>query len=350
MFSKAKHSIRNIFFAGLLVTLPLAITIFFLRFLFIRIDAILGPAINELLVKTGLVQNVTLLIPGIGLVALLLIIFVVGLLTRNIIGGTFVKLYEGVLVKIPIFKNIYVGAKQVLETFGNSLDTSFNKVIMIEYPRQGIYALAFVTSESKGEVKKVVDKEMVNVFLPTTPNPTSGFFLLIPKAEITELEMTVEEGIKMIISGGLVTPLEHGEIQKLVKGWDGTERRYVKGDRRRNRKFQNKILKMPVSHDDMYRMGNGHDGVVKVVADIKMGKVAAGAKWHSEARDILVAEGSRPDDCWGAKFNVETGTIVFESQINKGRPETGNLSEIGDERIKEEMRQLIKKYFPDLPA
>ncbi|MDH5542545.1 MAG: DUF502 domain-containing protein [Nitrospinota bacterium] len=350
MFSKAKHSIRNIFFAGLLVTLPLAITIFFLRFLFIRIDAILGPAINELLVKTGLIQHTVFLIPGIGLVALIIIIFVVGLLTKNIIGSTFVKLYEGVLVKIPIFKNIYVGAKQVLETFGNSLGSSFNKVVMIEYPREGIYALAFITGESKGEVKTVVDKEMVNVFLPTTPNPTSGFFLLIPKTQITELEMTVEEGIKMIISGGLVTPPDPGLAKKPVTGWDGHERRVNSRERRRNRLFTNKILKAPVSLQEMTSMSFGHEGIIKIVADIKTRKVAAGAKWHSESRDILVADGSRAEDCWGAKINVEDGTIAYESQINKGRPGAGNLSEIVDQKIREEVSQLARQYFPELPA
>ncbi len=206
-FSKESVSeLKKVFFAGILVSLPLAFTLFLLKFLFVYIDNLLSPLFTEILIGMGYPIDSSFRIPGLGIVGIITIIFLIGLFTRNIIGKTFIRLYEAVLIRIPILKNIYVGAKQVIETFGNSMGGSFNKVVMIEYPRKDVYALAFITSEAKGEVVRQTGQEMVNVFLPTTPNPTSGFFLLIPKEEIIELEMSVEDGVKMIISGGLVTP------------------------------------------------------------------------------------------------------------------------------------------------
>jgi len=211
-FSKESVSeLKKVFFAGILVSLPLAFTLFLLKFLFVYIDNLLSPLFTEILIGMGYTIDSSFRIPGLGIVGIIVVIFLIGLFTRNIIGKTFIRLYEAVLVRIPILKNIYVGAKQVIETFGNSMGGSFNKVVMIEYPRKDVYALAFITSEAKGEVVRHAGQEMVNVFLPTTPNPTSGFFLLIPKEEIIELEMSVEDGVKMIISGGLVTPPDSAE-------------------------------------------------------------------------------------------------------------------------------------------
>jgi len=211
-FSKESVSeLKKVFFAGILVSLPLAFTLFLLKFLFVYIDNLLSPLFTEILIGMGYTIDSSFRIPGLGIIGIIIVIFLIGLFTRNIIGKTFIRLYEAVLVRIPILKNIYVGAKQVIETFGNSMGGSFNKVIMIEYPRKDVYALAFITSQAKGEVVRQTGQEMVNVFLPTTPNPTSGFFLLVPKEEIIELEMSVEDGVKMIISGGLVTPPDSAE-------------------------------------------------------------------------------------------------------------------------------------------
>jgi uncharacterized membrane protein len=211
-FSKESVSeLKKVFFAGILVSLPLAFTLFLLKFLFVYIDNLLSPLFTEILIGMGYTIDSSFRIPGLGIVGIIVVIFLIGLFTRNIIGKTFIRFYEAVLVRIPILKNIYVGAKQVIETFGNSMGGSFNKVVMIEYPRKNVYALAFITSQAKGEVVRHAGQEMVNVFLPTTPNPTSGFFLLVPKEEIIELEMSVEDGVKMIISGGLVTPPDSAE-------------------------------------------------------------------------------------------------------------------------------------------
>lgn len=203
-----RGKIRKIFFAGVLVTLPLALTIFLLQFFFVVLDAQLGPAVTKLLIQLHVPIDQDYIIPGLGLVTLVAIIFLAGLFTRNIIGQKLVDFGEGILVKIPVFKNIYVGAKQVIETFGRSRGGAFRRVAMIEYPRRGIYSLAFVTNEKQGAIEKQFDREMVSVFLPTTPNPTSGYFLMLPREDVVELDMSVEDGIKMVISGGLVIPPE----------------------------------------------------------------------------------------------------------------------------------------------
>lgn len=206
MSGKPRSSLKSIFFAGLVVTLPLAFTIFVFHFIFVNLDQFLGPLVTKLLIKLRAPITSDFRVPGLGLFTTFVIIFLVGLFTRNIAGRRLVRLGEAILVKIPVFKNIYVGAKQVIETISASSSRAFSKVVLVEYPRQGIYALAFITGESRGEVGEKMEKEMINVFLPTTPNPTSGFFLLVPKDEIIELDMSVEDGVKMLISAGLVVP------------------------------------------------------------------------------------------------------------------------------------------------
>lgn len=208
MLVKIRSKLKKIFFAGILVTLPLALTIFLLQFFFVRLDDQLGPVVTKLLLQLNVPIEPDFRLPGLGLVTIIVIIFLAGLFTRNIIGRKLVDFGEGLLVKIPVFKNIYVGAKQVIETFGASRAGAFRRVVMIEYPRTGVYSLAFVTNERQGEIEKRINRDMVSVFLPTTPNPTSGYFLMLPKEEVVELEMSVEDGIKMVISGGLVTPPE----------------------------------------------------------------------------------------------------------------------------------------------
>ena len=142
------------------------------KFLFESVDNFLGPVISQLLIAAGAPIDPGFVVPGLGLIATMILVFLVGLAS----------------------------------TFALSGNQSFSKVALIEYPRKGMYSLAFVTGEMKGEIKNRAGRELVSVFLPTTPNPTSGFLLLVPREDIVELEMTVEEGIKMIISGGVVTP------------------------------------------------------------------------------------------------------------------------------------------------
>jgi len=145
-------------------------------------------------------------VPGVGVVTTLTLVFLIGLFTKNWAGRKLWDIGENIVARIPVIRSVYVGAKQVVDTFATNSTKSFSKVVMLEYPRKGIYCLAFITSHTKGEAQERTEEDLVNIFLPTTPNPTSGFLLLVPKEDLIELDMSVEDGIKMIVSGGLVTP------------------------------------------------------------------------------------------------------------------------------------------------
>jgi uncharacterized membrane protein len=205
LFKKLKHRIRNIFIAGLLVILPIGITYFILSFLFNNLDNLLSPILTNLLIFIGLPIPPGYRIPGLGFIATILIVFFVGLLTTNIFGRKVVKFGELILEKIPVVRGVYAGAKQVINTIAHT-EKAFRQVVMVEFPRKGIYSIGFITSECKGEIQYLTNKEVINVFLPTTPNPTSGFLIFVPKNDVIPLSMTVEDGIKLIISGGIITP------------------------------------------------------------------------------------------------------------------------------------------------
>ena len=198
--------IRRIFLAGLLVSLPLVITILVFKFLFKTLDNFLGPLVTTLLIEAGFPIVETFHLPGLGVVTTFLLVFLIGLFTTNFIGKKLWGLGEMVVGQIPVIRSVYTGAKQVIETFATSGSQSFSKVVMLEYPRKGLYCLAFVTGQTGGEPQAKTEQDLVSIFLPTTPNPTSGFLLLTPREDLIELDMSIEEGIKMIVSGGLVTP------------------------------------------------------------------------------------------------------------------------------------------------
>jgi uncharacterized membrane protein len=145
-------------------------------------------------------------IPGLGLILTIVLVFVVGLLTRNFVGRKLVHLGEKIVDRIPIARIIYIGVKQLLEALFFQKTRAFDKAALIEYPRRGVYAIGFVTGESKGEVQNLTPKNMINVFVPTTPNPTSGFYILVPENELIILSMSVEDAFKLIVSGGIVSP------------------------------------------------------------------------------------------------------------------------------------------------
>ncbi len=210
MIAKAKRTIVSVFFAGLLVTLPLAISIIIIRFLFTSVDQLLSPILTHALIHMGASLEAGYRVPGLGFVATMMIIFLVGLFTRNFVGRRLLRFGDSLLVRIPVFRNIYTGTKQVIETFSASSSMAFKKVALIEYPRRGIYTIVFITNTGKCEIGRRTGLEMVNVFVPTTPNPTSGFFLALPKGDVVELDMTVEDGFKIVISGGLIIPHDVG--------------------------------------------------------------------------------------------------------------------------------------------
>ncbi len=206
MFNKLKTRLRNYFITGLLITLPIAFTIFILNFLFRLLDDSLSPTFTKLLILAGAPIKEGYRIPGLGVFMTLMVIFLIGLVTTNVMGAKLLQLGEKILERIPVVRNIYTGAKQVVTTIATTDTKAFSEVVMVEFPRKGIWSIGFITSKTRGEVQEITDEEVVNVFIPTTPNPTSGFLIFVPRSETTCLSMTVEEGIKMVISCGIVTP------------------------------------------------------------------------------------------------------------------------------------------------
>ncbi len=198
-----RRRLKNYFLTGLLVVVPISMTILVIRWLVHFMHSLLISILPEALRPEVLYG---LPVPGIGLLATLLLILLVGVLAANIFGRSLVNFSERLVDRIPLVKGVYTLFKQVSDTVLKRDRGAFRKVVLIEYPRKGIWAVAFVTGVSEGEVQEVTAKKLVNVFVPTTPNPTSGFYILVPFDEMIELSMTVEEAFKLIISGGMVTP------------------------------------------------------------------------------------------------------------------------------------------------
>ena len=203
VFMKLGAKIRAYFFTGILVTAPVAITLYMAYKFIVWIDRL----VNQILPPQYKFDEILpFTIPGVGLVVLVLALILVGMFAAGFLGKFFLRLGEWIVYKVPLISSIYSVLKQIFETFFSTKTQAFSKVVMLEYPRKGIWILGFVSSELRGEVKEKFAEEMLNVFIPTTPNPTSGFLIFVPKKDTIELDMKVEEGIKFVISGGLVEP------------------------------------------------------------------------------------------------------------------------------------------------
>ena len=196
----------------MLITLPIALTWFILQFLLKNFDA-LSPVFTRMLIQLGAPIPEGFRIPFLGLVVTLLIVLAVGWLTTNFFGKKLFELGELIIEKIPFVRRIYKSSKQVVSSIAEADTSTFRKVVLIEFPRRGLLAIGFVTGESRGEVQRITRENMLNVFVPTMPNPTSGFLIFSPPEELTEVSMTIEEGIKYVVSGGIVTPPEFKIIE-----------------------------------------------------------------------------------------------------------------------------------------
>ena len=195
--------IRGYFLTGIIVTAPVGLT-FYVSFLFIGfIDA---KVRNVIPVQYHYDNILPFEIPGLGLLFVFIMLTFIGFLTAGLIGRYIIKLGERIIARLPIIRSVYGALKQIFESVLKTSSKSFREVVLIEYPRKGIWAIGFITGDTKGEVQYSLKEEIVNVFLPTTPNPTSGFLLFVPRKDLKVLNMNVEEGIKMVISGGIVTP------------------------------------------------------------------------------------------------------------------------------------------------
>lgn len=194
--------IRRWLVAGLLVWLPLVAT-------FLVLKLLVGFLDRSLLLLPEAWRPEALFgfdIPGLGIVLSLLLVLVTGFFAANFLGRRVVALGESLLERVPLLRTVYSGVKQLTETVLGNSSTSFRKVLLVEYPRRECWTLAFQTGEPVGEVQDRTAREVLTVFVPTAPNPTSGFVILLPKEDVIELEMSVEDGLRMVISLGVVTP------------------------------------------------------------------------------------------------------------------------------------------------
>jgi len=193
--------LRNYFISGLLFWIPLALSVIVIKF-FLEL-------VNNLVPQKYLPEVIFKLdttIPGSGIILVLLIILITGVLVTNILGRKLVALWEKALNKIPGFRNVYNVLKKVSDTVFNTSTESFRKAFLIQYPSKGIWVIAFQSGDYKGESESIIGEEIMNLFVPTTPNPTSGFFVMMAKKDAFELDMSVEEAFKLVISAGVVTP------------------------------------------------------------------------------------------------------------------------------------------------
>lgn len=194
-------TLRRYLMAGLLVWVPLGVTLLIVAFLVDLMD-------QTLLLLPVAIQPEHLLgfrIPGLGLVLTAIVVLLTGMVVTNLFGKQLFIVGERLLARIPLVRSIYASVKQVTESMFSS-GKSFRKVVLVEYPRRGMWSLAFQTGSGAGEISRKTGQEIVNIFIPTTPNPTSGFFLMAPRDDVIELDMTVDQGLKMLLSVGVVVP------------------------------------------------------------------------------------------------------------------------------------------------
>lgn len=196
-------NLRRYFISGLLVWLPIWVTILVIKFL---VD-ILSNTLSLLPTRYQPDALIGFHIPGIGVIITLLVIFLTGIFVANYIGSRLVVVWDAMISRIPLVRTVYMGVKQVTETLFTPGGQSFRKVLLVEYPRRGLWSLAFQTGDSTPLVnKKLHQKDLVTIFIPTTPNPTSGFLIIVPRSEVIELDMSVEQALKFVISLGVVQP------------------------------------------------------------------------------------------------------------------------------------------------
>ncbi|MBI3575321.1 MAG: DUF502 domain-containing protein [Gammaproteobacteria bacterium] len=199
-------ALRRYFIAGLLVWVPLGITALIIE---VMVNLVYGMLLHlppALRPDTFFGVQIPALSVVVAVVAVLLIVLVTGMAVTNLFGKQLMRLGERVLEKIPFVRGIYGAVKQVTETLFSNSGQSFRKVVLVPYPHPASWSLAFLTGEGTGEIRHKTGRELINVFIPTTPNPTSGFFLMFPREDVIELDMSVDDGLKMLLSVGVVQP------------------------------------------------------------------------------------------------------------------------------------------------
>ncbi len=208
--------LRGYFLAGILVTAPISITLYLTYVFLTFIDSRVAQLIpQEYYPSTA--------VPGIGLLIAIFFFILIGWFARNFLGRLVIRISEYFVHRMPVIRTLYGGIKQIFETIMATQSQAFREVVMLEYPRRGVWSIGFVTGQSEGEVQRTTEEDTVNVFVPTTPNPTSGYLLFVPKKELKYLEMTVEEAAKLIVSAGIITPPDR-KTGAVVKGEKGKKK------------------------------------------------------------------------------------------------------------------------------
>lgn len=198
-----KERLRRYFFAGLLVLLPLVITVWLLGWIIGLMDGLLDILPASLHPSTYL----PFAVPGLGALVTLSLILFLGFLATGVFTRRALRVWDGLLIRIPVFRGVYTAVQKLVETIF-SQEHDGRRVVLFEYPRKGIFTVGFATGYAGGELGKYSEDRLVNIFVPTTPNPTAGFYLLVPERDIVTLEMTPEEAFKLIVSGGMISPEE----------------------------------------------------------------------------------------------------------------------------------------------
>lgn len=207
--------LRGYFIAGVLVTAPITIT----AWLTISIINFIDRSVKSLLIpiEDYIGDIAWISVPGLVIAIAVIFLLLMGMFATNFLGRFFVRMGEAILDRLPVVRSLYGATKQIFETVFANQSEAFREVVLIEYPRKEMWVIGFLTGRSKGEVQEYTSDDLVNIFVPTTPNPTSGFLLFVPERDVIHLKMTVEEGIKLVVSAGIVTPEQLTEMQKKAK-------------------------------------------------------------------------------------------------------------------------------------
>ncbi|MDR7419412.1 MAG: DUF502 domain-containing protein [Armatimonadota bacterium] len=195
-----RQRLRTYLIAGFLVVLPVGVTVLVLVAVFRFLDSLLGPIFRVFGVE----------IPGLGLLSGIGLILLAGFMASNMLGRRVVEAFDWLMLKIPFARTIYAATKQFSDTVLLQNRAAFREAVLIEWPRQGLYSVGFVTGETRGEAQAKTTERVVNVFIVTTPNPTTGFLCLVPESQVIPLEMSVEDALKLVVSAGIVTPPYRG--------------------------------------------------------------------------------------------------------------------------------------------
>ena len=211
---RLRERFRTYFIAGILVTGPIALTLY-LAWSFVRT---VDSAVSALLpAEYNPATYLPFYVPGIGLVVLVLGLTLIGALTAGYLGRVLVRISERILARMPVVRGLYSATKQIFETVLSKQSTTFREVVLVEWPRRDCWTVAFVTVPPEGELRDLNPPDSIGVYVPTTPNPTSGYLIYVPRKDVRSLGMTVEEGIKLVVSGGIVAPPDRRKVAKLAK-------------------------------------------------------------------------------------------------------------------------------------